>query len=101
MMLMMAKMMMNTVMMMMMTRIMNALISMLRVEGVRVSPPIIRLRGSYPPTDDEGGDDDEDDGDDDDYGGDDDGYGDDKAMAPGYDYNDEADSDAEVSNEDL
>ena len=53
MMLMMAKMMMNTVMMMMMTRIMNALISMLRVEGVRVSPPIIRLRGSYPPSGDD------------------------------------------------
>ena len=52
MMLMMAKMMMNTVMMMM-TRIMNALISMLRVEGVRVSPPIIRLRGSYPPSGDD------------------------------------------------
>ena len=50
---MMAKMMMNTVMMMMMTRIMNALISMLRVEGVRVSPPIIRLRGSYPPSGDD------------------------------------------------
>ena len=36
-----------------MTRIMNALISMLRVEGVRVSPPIIRLRGSYPPSGDD------------------------------------------------
>ena len=34
-----------------MTRIMNALI--LRVEGVRVSQPIIRLRGSYPPTGDD------------------------------------------------
>ena len=42
-----------------MTRIMNALI--LRVEGVRVSQPIIRLRGSYPPSAD---DDDADDADD-------------------------------------